>query len=102
LEADTGLWVFSFSATDVCGDADTDQVAILVGMPFCGDCTGEGTVDVSDVVFLIGYLFKDAIPPDPLCRGDVNCNGLVDAGDLVYLINFFYKYGPAPCFECCP
>ena len=101
-EADTGTWISSFSATDACGALASRQAAILVGMPFCGDCTGEGRVDVSDVVYLIGYLFKAGPAPDPLCKGDVTCDGTVEAGDLVYLINYFFRFGPAPCFECCP
>jgi hypothetical protein len=101
-EADTGIWVCSFSASDSFGCETTDQVAIQVGMPFCGDCTGEGRLDASDVVYLIGYLFKDGPAPDPLCKGDANCNAGVEAGDLVYLINYLFRYGPAPCLDCCP
>jgi hypothetical protein len=101
-EADTGTWVCSFSATDDSGAVATHEFTIQVGMPFCGDCTGDGSISVSDVVCLRSYLFKNGSPPDPLCKGDANCNGVVDAGDMVYLINYFFRYGPAPCFECCP
>jgi hypothetical protein len=101
-EADTGLWIFQFSATDACGEVVTDQIAIQVGMPFCGDCLGDGNVDVSDFICLIHYLFREGPAPNPLCIGDVNCDGLTDSGDLVYLLNYYYKFGPAPCFECCP
>jgi hypothetical protein len=102
MEADTGIWIFSFSATDTCGEAVTDQIAIQVGMPFCGDCTNDGGIDVSDIICIRSYLFNYGPAPDPLCKGDANCSGLVDAGDMVYLINYFFRYGPAPCFDCCP
>jgi hypothetical protein len=100
--ADTGTWICLFSATDECGDSYARQMSIEVGVPFCGDCTNEGEISVSDVVCLRSYLFRNGLPPDPLCKGDANCNGEVDAGDMVYLINYFFRYGPAPCFECCP
>ena len=100
-EADTGIWISSFSAIDVCGAIDTHQVDIQVGMPFCGDCTKDAVIDLGDVVYLINYLFKGGAPPDPLCQGDANCNGDRDIGDVVLLINFLYKGGFAPCFECC-
>jgi hypothetical protein len=101
-EADTGFWIFQFSATGACEDADIDQVVIQVGMPFCGDCLGDGNVDVSDFIYLIHYLFLQGPAPDPLCIADVNCNGLTNTGDLVFLLNFYFRFGPAPCFECCP
>jgi hypothetical protein len=101
-EADTGLWIFQFSAADACDEAVTHQIAIQVGMPFCGDSQGDGNVDVSDFIYLIHYLFKQGPAPDPLCIGDVNCDGLVNTGDLVFLLNFYYRFGPAPCFDCCP
>ncbi len=100
-EADTGSWLCSFSATDACGGVGSDQVAILVGMPFCGDCNQDGTIAVGDGVFLLNYLFKGASGPDPLCRGDANCDSLVDLGDIVTLLNFLYKGGSAPCLSCC-
>ncbi|MFH1335362.1 MAG: dockerin type I domain-containing protein, partial [Candidatus Zixiibacteriota bacterium] len=98
---DTGNWVASFSATDVCGKADTARVSVLVGVTSCGDCTNDSLIDVGDVVFLINYLFKGGTAPDPICRGDVNCSGLADIGDVILLINYLYKGGTAPCFGCC-
>jgi hypothetical protein len=101
-EADTGIWIFSFSATDACGEAVTDQIAIQVGMPFCGDCNENAFIDPGDVISLMNYLFRHGPPPEPLCRGDANCNGDRDVGDAVLLINYLYKSGVPPCFDCCP
>ena len=100
-ETDTGAWIASFSATDTCHKADTSQLIILVGMPFCGDCTKDSLIDLSDLVYLITYLFKGGPPPDQLCRADVNCSGEIDLGDPVLLISYLYKAGTAPCFACC-
>lgn len=100
-EADTGTWICLFSATDICGTVGSHQMTIRVDTLFCGDCNSDEYINVGDLVFLIGYLYKGAPAPDPFCKGDANCDGVVDVGDLVYLINYLFKFGPAPCFECC-
>jgi len=61
-----------------------------------GDANGDQVIDLADVVFLINYLYKGDIPPNPLEAGDANCDGNVDLADVVYLINYLYKGGPAP------
>ncbi len=76
-------------------------MTILVGPLFCGDNTNDSSLDVSDVIMLLGYLYKAGAPPEPLCKGDANCDGVVDVGDVVHLLNYLFKYGSAPCFECC-
>ena len=67
----------------------------------CGDCNGDGLIDVADVVYLVNYLFLDEPPPDPLCIGDVNCDGEVHIADFVHLLNYLFLDGPPPCPECC-
>ena len=61
-----------------------------------GDANGDGNLSVSDVVYLVNYLFKGGPPPDPLEAGDANCDGLVNVADVIYLINYLFKGGPAP------
>jgi len=61
-----------------------------------GDANGDWVVDVGDVVFLINYLYKGGLSPDPLIAGDATCEGFVDVGDVVYLINYLFKSGPPP------
>lgn len=63
----------------------------------CGDANGDGMIDIGDVVFLVNYLYKEGIQPDPLAAGDCNADGILDLGDVVYLINYLFKGGPAPC-----
>ncbi len=65
-----------------------------------GDCTGDGVVDVGDVVFLVNYLFRGGAGPDPYDSGDCNGDCQVDVGDVIYLINYLYKDGPAPLKGC--
>jgi hypothetical protein len=61
-----------------------------------GDANGDWNVDVGDVVYLINYLYKGGVSPEPVESGDATCEGFVDVGDVVYLINYLFKGGPAP------
>jgi len=64
--------------------------------PSCGDCNGDGVIDVGDVVYLLNYLFKNGPAPQPLSLGDVNADTMVDVGDVVFLLNYLFRNGPAP------
>ncbi len=61
-----------------------------------GDATGDGVVDIGDVVSLINYLYKNGCSPYPVPSGDANCDMVVDVGDIVILINYLFKGGVAP------
>ena len=63
----------------------------------CGDCNGDGVVDIADVVFLINFLFMSGPPPVPLPAGDVNLDSVVNIADVIYLINYLFIGGPPPC-----
>ena len=64
--------------------------------PGLGDCNADGVVDIGDIVFLIGYLYRGGAPPTPPEVGDANCDGIVDIGDVVRLIGYLYRGGPPP------
>jgi hypothetical protein len=64
-------------------------------------------IDISDLVYLINYLYKGGPAPLPFAdQGDVdgvpnekdfNCpKNNVDLNDVLYLINYTYKGGPPP------
>jgi hypothetical protein len=61
-----------------------------------GDANHDGEVGVSDVVYLINYIFKSGPPPEPLEAGDANCDDVVDIIDIVYLVNYLFRSGPPP------
>ncbi|MCX6833118.1 MAG: dockerin type I repeat-containing protein [candidate division Zixibacteria bacterium] len=63
----------------------------------CGDANADATVDISDVVYLIGYIFSGGSVPSPLLAGDANCDSTVDISDAVYLISYIFSGGAAPC-----
>ncbi len=62
-----------------------------------GDADGSGSIDISDVVFIIGYIFSGGAAPNPLELGDANCDTAVDISDAVFLIAYIFSGGPAPC-----
>lgn len=61
-----------------------------------GDANKDEQVSVSDIVYLISYLFKGGEAPNPLSSGDCNCDGQVSVSDIVFLINYLFKGGPPP------
>jgi hypothetical protein len=65
-----------------------------------GDANGDEEVSLSDIVYLIFYLFKGGHSPDPLHIGDSNDDGQVSLSDIVFLIVYLFKDGPPP--ECIP
>jgi exodeoxyribonuclease III len=64
---------------------------------FCGDVNTDLVVNVSDVVYLIAFVFGDGPPPVPEASGDVDCNGSTNVSDVVFLIEFVFGDGPNPC-----
>ena len=62
-----------------------------------GDVTGDGQINLGDVVFLLNYLYRDGPAPDPLEMGDVNCDDEIELGDVVYLLDYLFRDGPPPC-----
>jgi hypothetical protein len=63
----------------------------------CGDADGNQVVNVSDIVYLINYVFGTGPAPNPMLGGDVDCNQVVNVSDIVYLINFVFGTGYDPC-----
>jgi len=62
-----------------------------------GDANGDKKVNISDIVYLVSYLFKHGPAPALLQAGDVNCDSKVTVVDIVYLVAYFFKHGPSPC-----
>jgi hypothetical protein len=66
----------------------------------CGDADGNGVVNISDAVFLLGYIFGGGPPPEPLQAADADCSDVVNVADVVYLISYIFAVGPPPCNNC--
>ena len=57
-------------------------------------------IDISDLVYLVDYMFTGG--PAPVCieEADMDCsNGPspIDIADLVYLVDYMFNLGPVPC-----
>jgi dipeptidyl aminopeptidase/acylaminoacyl peptidase len=65
-------------------------------MCILGDADSNGTIDISDVMYLINYLFRGGPEPEPWIAGDSNNDGRVSVSDVIYLINYLFKGGPKP------
>jgi len=80
-------------AADYC---KADTLSFRVRTYLCGDANTDGKISISDVVYLINYLFKNGPSPNPFEAGDDNCDGKISISDVVYLINYLFKGGPPP------
>lgn len=82
--------------------ADTANVlfAINPARPICGDINGDRSVQISDAVFLINYIFTGGPEPDPLYKCDVSCDNKINIVDIIYLINYVFRSGLEPCYNC--
>jgi hypothetical protein len=72
-------------------------LAYPIGGPFVrGNANDDGTVNISDVMFILGYLFEASTVPVCLDAADANDDGKIDVSDPVFLLFFLFGSGPAP------
>jgi len=107
LELETGNYVSDIiiSSNDPDNSTATINAELMVLEKvnwICGDVNDDLSVNVSDAVFIINYVFITGSPaPDPLESGDVNCDDTVNVSDAVFLINYIFIDGsPEPCEAC--
>ncbi len=92
--------IFTAQAIDPCNGADQKELTLTIKRPYiCGDASGDGEVNISDVILLVNYIFKSGPAPEPLEAADANCDSDINVADGVYVINYVFNSGPAPC---CP
>jgi hypothetical protein len=78
---------------------------LLPGAAFCSTCNcgnanSDASINISDVVYLINYIFGGGPQPNPKCNGNANGDAAVNISDVVYLINYIFGGGPAPVSPC--
>jgi hypothetical protein len=62
-----------------------------------GDANGDESVDLSDAVTVLNYLFLGLeLPTDCQDGLDANDSGIVDLSDALYLLRFLFQGGAAP------
>jgi len=92
----TGQLLFCRSDAVTYTPRDNAPSCFHISYPEVGDCNCDRVVDVADVVYLVGYLYRGGSPPPATAVGDTNCDGVVDIGDVVFLINYLYRGGEPP------
>jgi hypothetical protein len=70
----------------------------------CGDANNDGTVNTSDAVWTINYIFLTGSPPPQpvLACGDANGDGTVNTSDAVWTINYIFLTGSPSPGDCAP
>ena len=79
---------------------DTLNATIAICEYFLADANGDGTINISDAVFIINYIFVGGTAPNPLLVADANCDDAVNISDAVYIINYIFVGGDPPCRVC--
>ncbi len=68
-----------------------------------GDSNSDGSIDIADPIFVLGYLFRDAAPPGCLEAANVNDDSALDIADVVYMLSYIFRSmsPPRPPFPAC-
>ena len=61
-----------------------------------GDLDFSHSIDISDLVLFVDFMFSSGDPPNPLIIADVDGSCSVDVSDLIYLVDYTFSGGPAP------
>jgi len=88
-----------------CGQSEEEALPVCFPLAAppprpCGDASGDLITNITDVVYLINYIFNGWLPPNPVEAGDANCDGVTNITDAVYLIAYIFSEGPEPCGDC--
>ncbi len=73
-----------------CGEAH------ILASPFLrGDCNADGTINLADPIYNLGYMFGK-VPSICLDAQDTNDDGNVDIADIIYSLRYLFANGPSP------
>jgi len=90
------VYALTFTVTDPGSLTDEIDVAYEVVAFLRGDANSDNILDMSDILFILNYLYKDGIAPASIEATDVNFDNKINILDVDYLIRYFYKQGPPP------
>jgi hypothetical protein len=71
---------------------EEDQVLTTLA----GDVNQDGSIDITDAVYLLNYIFNSGPAPEDMHSADVNGDGFVCISDVVYLLAYVFGTGPTP------
>ena len=61
-----------------------------------GDINHDGAIDITDLTYMVDWLFGGGPPPPCLEEADVDANGSADIADLTFIVDYLFGGGPAP------
>ena len=61
-----------------------------------GDLDDSRGIDISDLVYLVDYMFVGGSAPSIMESSDMNCDWVTDISDLVWLVDYMFSGGSAP------
>ncbi|MDH3891660.1 MAG: hypothetical protein OEV49_11300 [candidate division Zixibacteria bacterium] len=64
------------------------------------DCDPSGEITISDLIYLVTYMFSDGPAPIDMATADFGDDGSADITDLIYIVEYMFRDGPAP--PACP
>jgi hypothetical protein len=96
------------SRSEIRGNLDGESGVLVVGSESYnvlpgpvlvpGDMNASGTCNLTDVTYLVNYMFLSGPEPIPVkLAGDVNCDGVISLTDLTRLVNYLFLNGPPLC-----
>jgi hypothetical protein len=107
----SGYWLWAYTGGSLIPDWGGPYCWTIAEPPSC--CVGdrgnvdydpEDIIDISDLVYLVDYMFTSGPPPP--CWEEANVDGSgdgppdgsedIDISDLVYLVDYMFNGGPAP------
>ena len=54
-------------------------------------------IDISDLVYLVDYMFTGGPAPPCFEEADIDCSGGIDISDLVFIVDYMFNFGRPPC-----
>lgn len=77
--------------------SESSAAPLITCQGTCGNANNDGSVNVSDAVYIINYVFVGGAAPQPvLACGNANNDGSVNVSDAVYVINYVFVGGNPP------
>ena len=60
------------------------------------DANADSSVDISDVLTVLFYLFAGNVTPPCVDALDADDSGLIQVKDAIFILDFLFRNGPAP------
>jgi hypothetical protein len=87
---------YTISGQSLRCDTLTAVGSVVLGGHIPGDVNGDGAVDISDLISMVEFMFRQGETPRFPAAADVNGNCSLEIGDLICMVDFLFADGEAP------